>query len=165
MSIFEGSRSAKDETTTEDTLKDALERIENYLDKKYKYAMFMTATDVYRKPEWIKECYETIKEKSECESVFIGYETTKNYWEYREGKWERVCEWMSVYGSRQTRQSIVREDTGVCSISRADLWRQGTRIGDKVQILTKRSIYDGLDIHTQYDLEIAEFTIRYDRKS
>ena len=32
---------------------------------------------------------------------------------------------MSKYASRQIRKYIVREDTGLCSASRSELWRKG----------------------------------------
>ena len=150
---------AQDDTTTEETLKDALTKAEDYYQQKFDYTMFLTPTDVYRKSEWLRECYETAINNPEVESVFIGYKTTKNFWEERNGKWTRVCEWMNEYGSRQTRRGIVREDTGVCLVSKADLWRRGKRVGDEVRVIIKESLYDGMDIHTQADLDISEYAL------
>ena len=39
------------------------------------------------------------------------------------------------YASRQIRKYVVREDTGLCCASRANLWRNGKRIGNKVKFL------------------------------
>ena len=150
---------ALDNTTTEDTLRIALAQSEQYFGKEYQYAIFLAATDIYRDPLWIKECYDTINGDHSLESVFIGYPTTKNYWHSVDGKWQRICPWMREYGSRQTRNSIVREDTGVCSVSRADLWRNGRRIGDHVSIILKNHPLGGLDIHTDYDLRLSQYAL------
>ena len=48
---------------------------------------------------------------------------------------EKIEDWMAIYSSRQIRRSIVREDTGLACASRAELWRQGRRIGDNVDII------------------------------
>jgi len=151
---------AKDLTTTEETLKYALSQAEKYYQKDFDYCIFLTATEVYRDPLWIKECLNTLLEKDYLESVFIGYKTTKNYWELdQSGNWKRLKSWMREYSSRQVRNSIIREDTGVCCASRSYLWRQGRRIGDNVEILVKESNLQGLDIHTQFDLDLANFAL------
>lgn len=151
---------ALDCATTEQSLRFALNKAEQYFKKVYKYAIFLTPTDVYRNPLWICECYKRLVSEPLLESVFIGYPTTKNYWELNsEGKWTRIRSWMSEYGSRQTRQSIIREDTGVCCVSHAWLWREGRRIGDNVDIIVKTHPLGGLDIHTKNDLLMANFAL------
>lgn len=152
---------AQSSTTTEDTLKYGLNQAEDYFSTKFDACVFLTATDVYRKISWINECIDLLKRNPDLESVFIGYATTKNFWEQDKGKWLRVKDWMSIYGSRQTRRSIIREDTGVCSVSRSFLWREGRRIGDNVEILVKDSPFNGLDIHTEFDLYLAEKALEY----
>jgi hypothetical protein len=71
---------------------------------------------------------------------------------------------MRTYSSRQIRENIVREDTGIASISKAEVWRSGRRIGDKVFIETTDDDFTGLDIHTLEDLELAECAIRIRRQ-
>ncbi len=152
---------ALDTSTTEETLRDALERAEDFYQKQFDYCLFLTTTDVYRDPQWINECFNEISACPSLESVFIGYNTTKNYWELQDGKWIRLKEWMKEYSSRQTRQTITREDTGVCCISKSYLWRSGRRIGDEVKILVKESPLQGLDIHTELDLQLSSFALSY----
>ena len=53
----------------------------------------------------------------------------------KKGEWIRLKNWMAVYKSRQIRKSVVREDTGLSCASRAWLWREGRRIGEKVEII------------------------------
>ena len=100
---------------------------------------------------------EKLKSNSDLESVFSGHKTHKNFWEKnKEGKWERICSWMSEYSSRQTRQAIVREDTGLVCASRAYLWREGRRIGDRVEIIINDDDLTGIDIHDEEDLKLAQ---------
>jgi CMP-N-acetylneuraminic acid synthetase len=128
------SELAQDITTTEDTLKQALIAYEELVNKKF-------------------------------ESVFSGHATHKNFWEKdNDGKWVRLRPWMSNYSSRQVRQTVVREDTGIACASRAWLWREGRRIGDKVDIILNDNDFTSIDIHEQKDLQLAEYALKLLKK-
>jgi CMP-N-acetylneuraminic acid synthetase len=152
---------AQDLTTTEDTIKHALLTYEQMVGRQFEIAVFLTATDIFRDPAWIREAVETLRARPELESVFSGHKTHKNFWERQEdGSWARVRPWMSVYSSRQVRRPIVREDTGLACASRAWLWREGRRIGDRVEIIVNDDAFTGIDIHEEDDLELAEAALR-----
>jgi CMP-N,N'-diacetyllegionaminic acid synthase len=152
---------AGDLTTTEDTLKHALLSYEELFGIKYDICVFLTATDIFREPRWIDEVVEKLKSSPELESVFIGLQTHKNFWEQQDdGSWERLRPWMASYSSRQVRRSIVREDTGLGCASRAWLWREGRRIGDRVEIITNDDDFTGIDIHHQEDLDLAQAALQ-----
>ena len=68
---------------------------------------------------------------------------------------------MREYSNRQVRRAIYREDTGLVCASRAELWRNGRRIGDKVIILPHNETETAIDIHTAFDLFLAEQAITY----
>ncbi|MDB2605041.1 acylneuraminate cytidylyltransferase family protein, partial [Gammaproteobacteria bacterium] len=122
-----------DLTTTEDTLKHALLTYESMVNKEFDTVIFLTATDVFRNIDQIQEVVKRLHENPDLESVFVGYKTHKNFWESTaDNGYERVKEWMASYSSRQVRRPIYREDTGLGCASRAWLWREGRRIGDKV---------------------------------
>jgi len=151
---------AEDLSTTEETLRHALLAYESMYKKSFDICVFITATDIFRDPEWIANAVKIIRNNPEVESVFSGHRTHKNYWEQQDdGSWVRLRPWMSVYSSRQIRQSIVREDTGLACASRAWLWREGRRIGDKVQILVNDDSFSGIDIHLEEDLLLAQAAI------
>lgn len=153
---------AEDMTTTEDTLRQALASYENHTKIKFDICVFLTCTDVFRQPEWIAESVDILKNSPDIESVFSGSRTHKNYWEKNEsGTWGRILPWMREYSSRQVRRSIVREDTGLASASRADLWRNGRRIGDNIEIIENNLSETAIDIHTAFDLFLAEQAISY----
>lgn len=152
---------AKDLTTTEETLQNALIEYERYKNKIYEYCIFLTATDIFRRSEWLELGINKIINNPKLESVFVGYKTHKNYWEQNDkGKWLRLKKWMRTYSSRQIRKSIYREDTGLFCISKAKLWREGRRIGDKVHIIENNDDLSFIDIHDKNDLELANIIIK-----
>jgi len=155
---------SSDLATTESALQHALRHFELSWDKTVDICVFLTATDIFRNPHWIDDCIEILEKSPEVESAFVGTETHKNFWELNsEGRWVRLRDWMSEYSSRQIRRSIVREDTGLSCASRAYLWRQGKRIGDKVEIIVNRDDFSFIDIHTWQDLELARSAVKIKR--
>ncbi len=153
---------AQDETTTEATLQDALLRYEAHRTVRYDIAVFLTCTDVFRDPLWITEAVNVLRENSDIESAFSACATHKNFWQKTgDHQWSRVLPWMRVYGNRQTREKTYREDTGLACASRAQLWREGRRIGDRVHLIVNDRSETAIDIHTEYDLFLAEQTIAY----
>ena len=150
------SNLAEDLTTTEDTLKHALKIYEEKFEK-VDLCVFLTCTDIFRKSNWIDEAISIMLKNQGIESVFSGHKTHKNFWQKDEtGKWKRLQNWMAEYSSRQIRKSVVREDTGLCCVSRSFLWREGRRIGDNVEIIENNDFLTSVDIHTKEDLIIAE---------
>ena len=148
---------SEDLSTTEETLQHALLEFEKKKKKLFDICVFLTATDIFRNPAWIDESISRLISRPELESVFVGAKTHKNFWEKdNSGNWIRLRDWMSEYSSRQVRRTIVREDTGLACASRAWLWREGKRIGDKVDIITTDDDFTSIDIHHLEDLQLAE---------
>ena len=154
----------QDLTTTEAVLKQAIQSYEAHRGAETQIAVFLTATDIFRHPEWITEAVGRLRERPELESVFAAHATTKNYWQRNErGALERVLPWMQVYSSRQVRQQTWREDTGLTCASRSWLWREGRRIGDVVDIVENKLQETAIDIHEEFDLVIAETALQWFR--
>jgi len=148
---------SQDLTSTEDTLKHALLEYEREIKKKFEIAVFLTATDIFRKVQWIKDAVLMLKENPKLESVFSGHATHKNYWNQQDdGSWKRLKPWMATYTSRQIKKPIIREDTGIACASRAWLWREGRRIGDVVDVIVNDDDFTSIDIHQMRDLMLAE---------
>ena len=147
-----------DNATTESVLKYSILKIEQIEKIKYDYCVFLTATDIFREKNWLSKCISTILDKrnKNIESVFMAYKTHKNFWELQKnGEWKRIRSWMSKYSSRQIRKTIVREDTGLSCISKAELWRNGKRIGDRVKVIVHENELSFIDIHSAKDLKVA----------
>jgi CMP-N-acetylneuraminic acid synthetase len=156
---------AGDLATTEATLQHALLTYEKMTGESFDVCVFLTATDVFRKAEWIAQAVRILDESPEIESAFSAHATSKNYWrKENDGGYERLLPWMRAYSSRQIRPVIYREDTGLACASRAALWREGRRIGDRVAIIPNTSSVTGIDIHTAFDLFLAEQAMRYLRE-
>jgi CMP-N-acetylneuraminic acid synthetase len=148
---------AQDLTTTEDTLKHALLTYEASIGRQFEIAVFLTPTDIFREPAWIAAAVNKLRANPQLESVFSGHRTHKNFWEQQpDGSWERLRPWMAVYSSRQVRRAVVREDTGLACASRAWLWREGRRIGDRVDVVVNDDDFTAIDIHQAEDLQLAE---------
>ena len=64
---------AQDTTTMEDTLQHALSIAEEYYKEKYDICVFLTCTDIFRKPEWISEAVNHLKSTPKTDSVFSAY--------------------------------------------------------------------------------------------
>ncbi len=155
---------AQDLTTTEETLQHALLTYEKMIGRQFEIAVFLTSTDIFRDPAWTRTAVETLRARPELESVFSGHKTHKNFWEQQEnGSWVRLRPWMAVYASRQIRRAVVREDTGLACASRAWLWREGRRIGDRVAIIVNDDTFTGIDIHEEDDLLLAQAALRIRR--
>lgn len=153
---------AEDLTTTEATLQQALLAYEAHAGERWDVCVFLTATDVFREPDWIAQAVRALIDTPELESAFAAHRTTKNYWHRTDaGDWARVLPWMRAYSSRQVRASVYREDTGLACASRAQLWRDGRRIGDRVHLIPNDRTETAIDIHTEFDLFLAEKAIEY----
>jgi CMP-N-acetylneuraminic acid synthetase len=152
---------AEDLTPTEPVLTDALARAEA-IDGAFDIVVFLQPTDIFRKPAWITQVVNAMKADDTLESVFVANKTHKNFW-YRNdaGEWQRVFDWMAVYGPRQTRTPLFREDTGLASAIRASLIREGRRTGHKVEIIEIDDTASGIDIHGAFDFHMAETALAY----
>ena len=146
-----------DLATTEETLRDALVRSEAAFGCRFGICVFISPTDIFREPRWIGACVEALRADESLESAFVGHSTHKNFWEQSDdGTWHRLRDWMKAYSSRQVRRRVVREDTGLACASRADLWRDGRRIGDRVHIIVNDDDFSSIDIHKREDLLLAQ---------
>jgi len=157
---------ADDLATTESTLQHALLTYEEMSKQAFDICVFLTATDVFREAEWITQAVSILRARPDIESAFSAHATSKNYWQKKEdGSYERLLPWMRTYSSRQIRHVIYREDTGLACASRAWLWREGRRIGDRVEIIPNFNSATDIDIHTDFDLFLAEQALKYLREN
>lgn len=153
---------AQDLSTTEETLQHALTSYEELTGQTFDICVFLTATDIFRDPAWIKVAVEALKNDPGLESAFSVNATHKNYWmEDENGAFRRVLSWMASYSSRQVRKKIYREDTGLTCASRASLWRAGRRIGNRVLPIVNDRTESSLDIHTEFDFFLCEQAIAW----
>ncbi len=159
------SNLAQDNTTTEETLKDALHKFEKLTKQHFDICVFLTCTDIFRDTDWLSDAIERLENDNSLESVFAAHPTHKNFWQRNEaGKLKRVSDKMRVYSNRQDKEPIYREDTGLACASRSYLWRRGMRIGDNVEIIINNNFETSIDIHNEFDLFLAEKALEYLKK-
>ena len=154
-----------DLVSTEETLKNALEEYEEYKGIRYDICVFLTCTNIFRKFLFIKEAVQNLKTYNFIESSFVVKKIYKHFWHEDKKQLKKVLPWMKEYTSRQIAPKLYREDTGIALASRANLWRKGKRIGEKVKFIYNDFPFSELDIHDKYDLEIANNAMKLLRKN
>ena len=160
------SNLAQDNSTTEATLKDALYKFEKHTNQIFDICVFLTCTDIFRDTNWITSAIEKLENDLTLESVFAAQPTHKNFWQKdAAGKLKRVSKKMKVYSSRQEKEPIFREDTGLACASRSFLWRKGKRIGNNVEIISNDNFETSIDIHNDFDFFLAEKALEYLKKN
>ncbi|MDA9982379.1 acylneuraminate cytidylyltransferase family protein [Gammaproteobacteria bacterium] len=145
--------------TTEETLQHTvlwLDENENYHTD---IVVFLACTNVFRKQEWVNEVVYRMLNKEALDTVFVAYATHKNFWRKEADRYCRLAPDLA-YASRQVREPLFREDTGIACATRADICRQGNRVGGNVDILVTNDERTGIDIHTTFDIWLAETVMR-----
>ncbi len=157
---------SQDNSTTEATLKDALDKFEKLTNQFFDICVFLTCTDIFRDTDWITRAIEKLKNNTGIDSVFSASPTHKNFWHKdKDGRLKRVLKKMEVYSNRQEKEPIYREDTGLACASRSYLWRNGKRIGNNVEIIINDNFETSIDIHNEFDFFMAERALEYLKKN
>ena len=93
---------ADDITPPEPVIKHALLEYEKISKKKFEIVVYLQATDLFRTPEMIAECVNSLKKDPKLDTVFSAYKTHKHFWrENEDGKFKRLTE--TTYSARQKR--------------------------------------------------------------
>lgn len=115
---------------------------------------YMQVTDVFKRRYMLEECIKVLLENPNVESAFVGYRDHKNYWVKKGNNYVRLTN--SGNTPRQKKELIYREDTGLGCATRVEVLRQGRRVGDRVVIIPNDDATSFIDIHTVFDLWLAE---------
>lgn len=160
--FFRPAELAQDHVPAEPVIQHALVTYEAMTGRTFDIVVYLQTTDLFRTPEMIRECVERLASRSELESVFVGYKTHKNFWRSSPEGYARLASELATYGPRQTREHYVyREDTGIACATRAHIVRAGKRIGSRVDVVVTDDFRTSIDIHTPFDLWLAEQVMRY----
>lgn len=146
---------AQDLTPTEPVLTHAVEWLEAVEGYRVDIVLFLQPTDVFRKRFMIDEAIRRLLADPTLDSAFVAYPTHKNFWRKVGDRYVRLAPDL-VYGPRQTRERLYREDTGLACATRAALIKQGKRIGERVDIIPNDDDVSFIDIHTEFDFWLAE---------
>jgi CMP-N,N'-diacetyllegionaminic acid synthase len=145
---------ADDAATTEAALQHAVLWLDEH-GYRADIVVFLTCTAVFRTQAWLDEAVCRLLASPELDTVFVGLRTHKNYWRRVGSDWVRLAADIP-YGSRQGREPLLREETPTACATRADLIRAGRRVGPKVDIIETDDDRVMLDLHSDFDLWLAE---------
>lgn len=146
---------ADDEATTESALKHAVLWLEENEGYRADIVVFLTCTTIFRRNEWINEAVKRLLDDETLESAFVALKTHKNFWRKVGGEWVRLAPDIG-YSSRQTREPLYREETPTVCATRADIIRQGRRLGAKVDVIATDDERVTFDIHSEFDFWLVE---------
>ena len=145
---------ADDAATTEAALQHAVLWLDEH-GYRADIVVFLTCTAVFRQQAWLDEAVRRLLARPELDTVFVGLRTHKNFWRRVGSDWVRLAADIP-YGARQQREPLLREETPTACATRADLVRAGQRVGPKVDIVETDDDRVMLDLHSDFDLWLAE---------
>jgi CMP-N-acetylneuraminic acid synthetase len=146
---------ADDAATTESALQHAVQWLDEHEGYHADIVVFLTCTALFREPAWLDEAVRRLAARPELETVFVGLRTHKNFWRRVGQDFVKLAADIP-YGSRQQREPLFREETPTACATRADLIRAGRRVGTKVDIIETDDDRVMLDLHSDFDLWLAE---------
>jgi len=142
-----------DTATTEDVLLHAINWLETVEGRTYDVLLYLQVTDPFRRNNIVHRVVKTLLDNPALDTVFAACPEHKNYWVFRNGRYVRLDD--RGHPPRQLKEHVYREDTGIACAARMYVVRSGRRIGERVEIIPHTSPGDFLDIHTEFDLWLA----------
>ncbi|MEI6668439.1 MAG: acylneuraminate cytidylyltransferase family protein [Acidobacteriota bacterium] len=146
---------ADDAATTEAALQHAVLWLDEHEGYRADIVVFLTCTAIFRQQAWLEEAVRRLIQRPDLDTVFVGLRTHKNFWRRSGTGWARLASDIP-YGSRQNREALLREETPTACATRADLIRGGRRVGPNVDIIETDDDRVMLDLHSDFDLWLAE---------
>ena len=148
----------EDMIRVEDVLIHALDWIEKHENNKYDILLLLQPTDVFRNKDIVEKVIRALIKDPKLDTAFAAKPEVKNYWSYQNGKYTPL--YSHGYVPRQKRTPIYREDTGIAVATRIGFIKKGRRLGDNIRIIAHENMGDFIDIHTEYDLWLANILIK-----
>ena len=142
-----------DRVSSEKVLMHALKIFE----KKYgktKFAAYVQVTEPLRPKNILDECFKKVI-RSKLDTCFAAYAQHKNFWYFKKNKLIRLTEYLDRKKPRQSKNPILREDTGSALVTKSYFLRKGERIGKKVSCISYDDPKYSIDINNLQDLKIA----------
>lgn len=145
---------AADYASTESVLKHAVDWLEENEGYPVDILVFLQPTDIFRKKYMLDAVVNNLLADESVDSSFVVYPEHKNYWRKVGAEYLRIDERGHV--SRQLKEKIYREDTGLACATRGRIIKEGRRIGNKVVPVMNEDHTSFIDIHEEFDLWLAE---------
>jgi CMP-N-acetylneuraminic acid synthetase len=145
---------ATDYASTESVLKHAVEWLEENEGYPVDIMVFLQPTDIFRKRTMIETVVQNLLADESVDSSFVVYPEHKNYWRKVGEEYQRIDQ--RGHMSRQLKERIYREDTGLACATRGWIIKEGRRIGARVVPVMNEDAASFVDIHDEFDLWLAE---------
>jgi len=145
---------ATDYASTESVLKHAVEWIEENEGYPVDIMVFLQPTDIFRKKAMLETVVKNLLADESVDSSFVVYPEHKNYWRKVGEEYQRIDQ--RGHMSRQLKEKIYREDTGLACATRGWIIKEGRRIGSNVVPVMNEDVTSFVDIHDEFDLWLAE---------
>ena len=144
-----------DKVTSDLVLSYICQKLGNEYLNQFDYGVYMQITEPYRPHDILERCSKLYLE-SEHDCVFAAAEYHKNFWTLQGSQLRRLQDGNKPDAPRQEKNTLIREDTGICLVASLELLRSGRRIGNNPGFVFYNHIGMFVDIHTQQDLDFAE---------
>jgi CMP-N-acetylneuraminic acid synthetase len=151
------SHLSNDSAKVEDAMLHAIKWIEKHEARSYEIVVLLQTTDVFRNKNIVDEVVSALVEDPSLDTAFAATPDFKNYWRAEGADITRLSN--HDYLPRQVRTPLYREDTGVALATRTCVIRTGNRIGERVKIISHENLGNFVDIHTEFDLWLANVLI------
>ena len=150
---------AIDSAKVEEAILHAIDWIEEHEGLSYEIVVLLQTTDVFRNKNIVTDVVNALIKDPDLDTAFAAKPDNKNYWNIEGGQVTRLSN--HNYIPRQARTPLYREDTGVALATRSHVIRAGKRIGEHAKIFSHENPGDFIDIHTEFDLWLANCLIDF----
>lgn len=150
---------ADDFATSEVALKHAVEWLRDNEGYETDIVVYLQITDLFRTPLMIDQCVEALLTDPDLDSAFMGHIEHKNFWRQQGDAFVRLANDMPYGVPRQQKEPLYREDTGTACATRASVVLSGRRLGDRSKVIPYEQNIHFIDIHTEFDLWLAEMLV------
>ena len=151
-----------DSATSESALRHAVKWLEENENYNSDIVVYLQCTDIFRKRFMIDHLVAKLLEDDDLETAFVAYATHKKFWRKEGNTYQRLTS--KIYTPRQKSVNFLREDAGMACATRAEIIKQGYRIGDSVYVLENNDEYSAIDIHDERSLFLAEKALEREKK-
>ena len=146
---------ADDDTPAKDVVRHVVFWLEEEDNYPVDIVVSLQPTDIFRRKYMVDAVIRELLEKTDVDCAFIAYRDHKNYWKKENDKFVPLS-WRG-YVSRQKKEHIYREDTGLAYARRAWVVKQDVPLRDcRVSIIPNNDTQSFVDIHDDFDLWLAD---------
>jgi len=148
-----------DGSTSEDSISHCLKWLKINENYNPDYVVYLQCTEPFRSIYLIDNGIKKIISQN-LDSVFAVSNFHKNIWIQKNKKISRAFSFSNNYLPRQFKMPLFLENTGSFLVSKAGVFNEKKRIGNKIGIIFDKDYVPLVDIHNEYDLKLAQIIMK-----